>query len=77
MCTRNAYARNADLDRFRSKARKGEIPERAIVPLAVIYAASRKAQVEIGPGHHPLDAILEAFPPKYVENWFKDRRRRL
>ncbi len=76
MCARNAYARNADVNRFAAKARRGEIPASAIVPLAVVAAASRKAQIAIGPGHYPLDAILDSFPPAYVENCLRERRRR-
>ena len=76
MGIRNAYARNADLSRFQAKARRGEIPDRAVTPLAVVFAASRNAQIAIGPGYHALDAILEAFPPIYVENWMNQKRRR-
>ena len=72
--TRTAYARKVDIDRFRAKARRREIPENAIVPLAVVFAACRKAQIEAGPGYYPLDAILDALPPTYVENWLKKRR---
>lgn len=74
MGTRTAYARNCDIDRFRTKARRREIPENAVIPLAVVFAACRKAQIEAGPGHYPLDAILDALPADYVENWLKQRK---
>lgn len=72
--SRTAYARNADIATYNSKARRGEIPQVAVVPLATVLAALRKAQCAIGPGHFPLDAILDSLPPLYVENCLRKRR---
>lgn len=71
--TRIAYARDADIARFRAKARLGEIQENAVEPLAVVFAACRKAQVAIGPGHLPLNVILDSLPAPYVANCLRKR----
>jgi len=73
--TRTVYARNEDIALFSAKARSGEIGDDAVVPLAVVFAACRKAQIAIGPGHFPLDALLDALPAAYVENCLKKRKR--
>jgi hypothetical protein len=60
-----------DIARFQAKAMRGELPEHAVRPLAAVYAAAKRAQTMIGPGHLPLDAIFDAFPDAYCENWAK------
>lgn len=73
--TRTVYARKEDIDRFSAKARCGEIGNDAVVPLAIVFAACRKAQIAIGPGYFPLDTLLDALPAAYVENCLKKRKR--
>ncbi|WP_374577383.1 hypothetical protein [Phenylobacterium sp.] len=68
-------AKRADRERFQRLADQGEIPTRAVVPLATVFAAARRAQVEIGPGHLPLDAIFAAFPEDYRRNWLAKQPR--
>ena len=68
-------ARKSDIARFEGKARRGEIPAHAVGPLAVVFAAMRKAQVAIGPGHSPMDAMFEAMPEEYRRNWLKKTRK--
>jgi hypothetical protein len=70
---RSAYARNADVEHFRRKARSGIISEKAVLPLAIVFAASRNAQIAIGPGHSALDAIFESMHPAYSANWLKSK----
>lgn len=65
--------RKTDIAMFARRAARGEIPENAVAPLALVFAATRKAQVEMGPGHAPLDAFVEALPSKYVTNWLRKR----
>lgn len=65
-------ARKGDIERFSRKAARGEIPAEAVAPLALVFAAARKAQVLIGPGHAPLDAFMEALPRQYVRNWLRE-----
>jgi hypothetical protein len=66
-------ARKGDIALFSRKAARGEIPENAIIPLALVFAATRKAQIWIGPGHSPLDAFMSALPQEYVRNWLRKR----
>lgn len=66
-------ARKGDIAMFSRKAARGEIPDDAVGPLALVFAATRKAQVLIGPGHSPLDAFMAALPPQYVCNWLRER----
>lgn len=66
-------ARKGDIAMFSRKAARGEIPDDAVGPLALVFAATRKAQVLIGPGHSPLDAFMAALPPQYVRNWLRGR----
>jgi len=66
-------ARKCDIARFSQKAARGEIPHEAVAALALVFAATRKAQVLIGPGHAPLDAFMAALPPQYVSNWRRTR----
>lgn len=68
-------AKLTDRQRFQRLADQGEIPTKAILPLATAFAAARRAQVEIGPGHLPLDAIFAAFPEDYRRNWLAKQRR--
>ena len=65
--------RKTDIELFARKAERGEIPREAVAPLALVFAATRKAQIEVGPGHAPLDAFVEALPSKYVTNWLRKR----
>jgi hypothetical protein len=66
-------ARVGDIARFEAKARRGEIPPHAAVPLAVMFAAARVAQTKIGPGHYPMDAMFDAWPPEYAANWLRSK----
>jgi hypothetical protein len=66
-------ARKGDIAMFSRKAARGEIPDDAVGPLALVFAATRKAQVLIGPGHSPLDAFMAALPPQYVRNWMREQ----
>ncbi len=66
-------ARKGDIAMFSRKAARGEIPEDAVGPLALVFAATRKAQTLIGPGHTPLDAFMAALPQEYVRNWLRTR----
>lgn len=68
--------RKADIARFAAKAARSEIPDQAVKPLALVYAAFRKAQIAIGPGHSPLDAVFDALPPQYADNWLRKKRPR-
>jgi len=68
-------AKLTDRQRFQRLADQGEIPTKAVIPLATVFAAARRAQVEIGPGHLPLDAIFAAFPEDYRRNWLAKQRR--
>lgn len=65
----------ADIARFQCMARRGVIPNRAVQPLAEVFGAMRRAQAVIGPGHAPLEAIVEAVPRAYAENWLAARQR--
>ncbi len=67
-------ARKGDIAMFSRKAARGEIPDEAVAPLALVFAATRKAQVLIGPGHAPLDALMAALPPTYVSNWMREHK---
>ncbi len=69
-------ARKGDIALFSRKAARGEIPQEAVAPLALVFAATRKAQVLIGPGHAPLDAFMAALPPAYVSNWMCEHSRK-
>lgn len=64
-------ARKGDIAMFSRKAARGEITEDAVGPLALVFAATRKAQGLIGPGHSPLDAFIDALPQQYVRNWLR------
>lgn len=66
-------ARKGDIAMFSRKAARGEIPDEAVAPLALVFAATRKAQTLIGPGHSPLDAFMAALPQEYVRNWLRTR----
>lgn len=66
-------ARKGDIAMFSRKAARGEIPDEAVAPLALVFAATRKAQILIGPGHSPLDAFMAALPQEYVRNWLRTR----
>lgn len=66
-------ARKGDIAMFSRKASCGEIPNEAVAPLALVFAATRKAQTLIGPGHSPLDAFMAALPQEYVRNWLRTR----
>jgi hypothetical protein len=66
-------ARKGDIAMFSRKAARGEIPSNAVGPLALVFAATRKAQTLIGPGHSPLDAFMAALPEQYVRNWLRTR----
>lgn len=69
-------ARKNDIAMFSRKAARGEIPDEAVGPLALVFAATRKAQVLIGPGHTPLDAFMAALPQGYVANWLREHSAR-
>lgn len=66
---RTVRARKADVARFAAKAKRGEIPEDAVWPLANCFAACRVAQIAMGPGHSPLHAMLAAVPEQYADNF--------
>ena len=70
---RTVRARNKDVERYAQLARKGEIPEDAVGPLATVFAAGRKAQITLGPGYKPLHAILDTFPKAYVDQCLGER----
>lgn len=58
-----------DVAKFERLAARGEIDQDAAKPLALVFAATRKAQSAIGRGHLPLDAFMAALPQQYVRNW--------
>lgn len=62
-----------DIAKFQAQADRGDFPSHAVRPLAAVYAAARRAQSHIGPGHKPLDALLDALPEAYVINWLNKR----
>ena len=66
-------ARKGDIAMFARKAARGEIPDKAVGQLALVFAAIRKAQIAAGPGHFPLDAMMAALPEHYVRNWLRKR----
>lgn len=74
--SKNAVSpRKVDIERFAKMAKNGVVSEAAVPHLATVYAAMRKAQIAIGPGHSPLDAVFEALPEDYRTNWLAKRVR--
>jgi hypothetical protein len=69
-------ARVRDIALFERLVARGEIPGKAVRPLALVFAAMRKAQIEIGPGHFPLDTVVRALPESYTRNWLSEQTAR-
>lgn len=67
-------SRIKDIKFYQRKAEAGEIPFHAVMPMAIVHNALRRAQVAIGPGHFPLDALFYAMPEQYRNNWLNERK---
>lgn len=69
-------ASDEDIAMFERLASRFEIGIDFVPVLATVFAAMRKAQTHIGPGHFPIDAMMAALPEQYVRNWVREQKSR-